>query len=161
MHSYEYHFEAKVELHDFGRMAYTVVYLPARLKAALPFDQYPRLRIEGEVNGVRINGAFQPAAGGKSYLMLSKRFLRSCQLSVGDRVRVEFDIADQDAVDIPSELRFALDANDEAARIWGQISSGRRRGLAYRVSSAKREGTRENRVEEVLQTLREIGHRAK
>ncbi|MEM8680754.1 MAG: YdeI/OmpD-associated family protein [Planctomycetota bacterium] len=154
MHTFAYGFEAKVELLDFGRMAYTVVYLPTAAKRQLPLAQHPRLRIDGEVNGVPFHGAFQPAGKDRFYLILSKRYLKTCRLSLGDRTQVRFDIADQDAVDVPDELRFALQADDAAAAAWARLTPGKQRGFAYRVASAKRPATRENRVEEVLEALR-------
>lgn len=156
MLEYEYHFEAKVQIIDFGRLQYTVVYLPKKITKRLPLDENPRLRIEGAVNGVRINSAITPTANKKHYLLLSKKLLKSCGLSVGERANVRFDIADQDAVDVPNELRHALQANDVAADVWERITPGKKRGLAYRVSSAKRASTRELRVEEVIAILIEM-----
>ncbi len=153
MDEYDYHFEAKVDLHDFGRMAYRVVYVPKKLLRQLPMKGNPRLRIDGEVAGLLFHGAFQPVGDGRYFLMLSKAFCKPAQIKVGDRVFVSFRIADQQAVHVPRELETALNANDRARKIWDSISAGKRRGFAYRVSSAKKPETRENRVEEVIETL--------
>jgi len=156
MSEYPYHFEAEVELLDFGNMAYSVVYVPSRLKKQLPLKEHPRLRIDGEVNGIRINAAFQPSGSGW-YLMLSKKFRQICGLQVGQVATVHFDIADQNAVSVPGDLQFALDADESAARAWEALTAGKRRGLAYRVDSAKMVETRERRIEEVLQFLKQQG----
>lgn len=153
VNGYEYGFDATMSEYDFGRMAYTIVYLPASTKRRLPLAEYPRLRIDGEINGVRFRGAVQPAGDGQYYLLLSKAFLKSAGLALGDRTLVAFDIADQEAVDVPVELEFALEANETAAAVWNRITAGKRRGLAHRVSSAKRVSTREARVEEVIDEL--------
>ncbi|MEM9161646.1 MAG: YdeI/OmpD-associated family protein [Cyanobacteria bacterium P01_F01_bin.4] len=145
-------FEAQIEYHDFGRMGYTVVYLPESLRAELPFDQYPRLRVDAEVAEYPIDGAFQPGQG-KYYLILSKRLLKQAGLALGDTVNVNFRIADQDAVDVPDELRIALQSNQTAQDGWDALTPGKRRGLAHRVSSARTAATRKKRVAEVISTL--------
>jgi uncharacterized protein YdeI (YjbR/CyaY-like superfamily) len=78
---------------------------------------------------------------------------KQCDVSLGDRVFIQFDIADQDAVEVPEELRFALEVNDQAAAVWSGLTPGKRRGFAYRVNSAKRRETKANRVEEVVDDL--------
>ena len=147
-------FETEVAYHDFGRMGYRVVYLPEHIREKLPFAQYPRLRVDAEVNEYPLEGAFVPGQG-KHYLLLSKRFLKQATLSVGDRVSVNFKIADQDAVSVPDELSLALRHNQDAQTIWESLTPGKQRGLAYRVSSARTALTRSKRVIEVISTLLE------
>ncbi|MEM6799390.1 MAG: YdeI/OmpD-associated family protein [Planctomycetota bacterium] len=150
---YQYAFETKVAIHDFGRMAYHVAFLPVETLSELPLGGKKRLRIAGEINGHPYRGGCLPAGEGKYYLILSKAFLKSCRCKAGDRIFVQFSLDDPDAVDVPKELQFALDANPRAADAWQKLTSGKRRGLAYRVATAKRAATRENRVEEVMQDL--------
>ncbi|MEL6327735.1 MAG: YdeI/OmpD-associated family protein [Cyanobacteria bacterium J06626_23] len=145
-------FEAPIEYHDFGRMGYTVVYLPEEIREQLPFDEYPRLRVDAEVNEQPIDGAFQPGQG-RHYLMLSKRLLKSAELSLGDVVSVNFRVADQDAVTVPDELQRALDANAQTLALWEKLTPGKRRGLAHRVASARTMPTRLKRVAEVIAIL--------
>lgn len=156
MNVYPYQFEAKIMRRVMGNMVFHVVYLPASLRKELrvPLKENPRLRVEGELNGRRFNLALQPS-GGRWYLLLANKFLRTCKLKLGERVLVQFEIADQEAVDVPKELDFALRASEMAASRWAQLSAGKKRGLAYRVSSAKRIDTRERRVEEVIDSLLE------
>ena len=155
MIEYPYDFATKVKNHAFGRMTYTVAYLPKSLIAELPLKQHPRLRVEGEVNGFRFGGALHPAKG-KWYVLLPRRTLKKLRLSVGDEVYVAFEIADQEAVDVPTELRHALEVNEKASDIWQSLTAGKRRSFAFRVSSAKLIETRERRVDEVLQAILRI-----
>ena len=145
-------FEAEIEYHDFGRMGYTVVYLPDNIRVQMPFEQYPRLRVDAEVEEQPIDGAFQPGQG-KYYLILSRRLLKQIGAVVGDTVSVNFRIADQDAVNIPDELRIALAQDQTAQAMWDKLTSGKRRGFAHRVSSARTAVTRSKRVAEVLSSL--------
>ncbi len=152
MYQYAFEFTAKLKHHQFGRSNYTVAYLPVKLIKTLPLQQYPRLRIDGELNGVRFANALHPA-NGKWYLLVPRRMQKKCEVTLGDRVFIQFDIADQDAVEVPEELRFALEVNDVASAVWSDLTPGKRRGFAYRVNSAKRRETRANRVEEVISDL--------
>ena len=77
--------------------------------------------------------------------------LKKCGLKLGGDVLVMFRIADQNAVDVPDELRKAIESNDRADEAWRALTPGKRRGYAYRVASAKRTETRAHRVEEVME----------
>lgn len=152
MIDYPFDFATRIKVHAFGRVDYTVAYLPPSLIAKLPLKKYPRLRIEGEVNGDRFGGALHPVRG-KWYVLLPKRRLKKLRLAVGDEVYIAFEIADQDAVEVPPELRRALDANQKADKVWKTLTAGKRRSFAFRVSSAKQIETRERRVDEVIQAI--------
>ena len=154
MSDYPYNFDAKIVKHDFGKMYYSVVYAPKDVISQIDFTKSKRLRIDGEINGIRIDAALMPTKG-KWYIMVSKKLQRLLGLTLGDPVSVSFDIADQDAINVPKELQFALEANDAARVVWDSWTPGKRRGFCHRVDSAKMQETRERRVEEVLDTLLE------
>ena len=147
----EYPFElfTKVKQHTSGRISYAVAYLTKELQKQLPLDKHPRLRIDGEVGGHRFNGALHPCRG-KWHVLLPKKMMKKCGLKMGGDVLVLFRIADQNAVDVPNELKRALAANSNAKQAWDELTVGKKRGYAYRVASAKRMETREKRVDEVM-----------
>lgn len=147
-----YEFEAPIELLDFGRMAYSVVYVPPAVLSSMP-NGGSRVRVTGEVAGKPFDGACLPAGEGRFYLLLSKKYLKAARLEIGDRVFVSLRIADPDAVDIPPELQAAIDASAAVGRAWAELTPGKQRGLAYRVASAKRPETRQRRVDEVLEEI--------
>jgi hypothetical protein len=145
---FEHCFDSVIALHPVGRYHYTVVYLPAEIAARLPFESSPRLRIEADVSGVAVKGAWQPS-GGRWYLMLPRAPLKQAGLGVGAPVEVSFRLLPQDAVELPPELAAML-ASDAAARAgWAALSAGKQRGLAYQVASAKRPDTRAARLRQV------------
>lgn len=145
---FTHHFDTTVTLHTAGPYHHTVVYLPADLARTLPFDQAARLRIEADVSGVPVKGAWQPG-GGRWYLMLPKGPLKQAGLSVGSAVEVSFRLLPQGDVDLPDELA-ALLAHDAAMRTaWQALSAGKQRGLAHLVASAKRPETRQARLAQV------------
>ena len=152
MDDYPYIFDAPIVPHSVGNYHYNVVFLPVEIHDQLPFDTYPRLRIKGEVGHMPFAGAFQPT-GGRRYLLLSKKFLKKGGFEIDDWLTVRFQIDDQDAVDVPELLDKALSQEPQAKATWDKLSPGKKRGLAYRVSSAKTEPTQMRRVEKVLEML--------
>jgi hypothetical protein len=154
MSDYAYNFEAKVVKYGYGKVSFSVAYVPKAITSQLDFGKSKRLRIDGEIEGIRIEAALMPTKG-KWFLMVSKKLQSLCGVSIGDRVSVAFDVADQDAITVPTELQYALEANDAAREVWNNWTPGKRRGLCYRVESAKMPETRERRVEEVIDLLME------
>ena len=149
-------FTGTVESRDMSGMKFSLVVIPPSICKKLPLAERRRLRIEGEINGYPFNNALQPTRLGESLLMLSRKMMKAARLHEGQRVEIVFEVADQDHVDVPSTLAFALGANDLAQTVWDGLTPGKRRGLAYRVASAKRPETIENRIEEVLEELMAI-----
>ncbi|MEM6886257.1 MAG: YdeI/OmpD-associated family protein [Verrucomicrobiota bacterium] len=152
----KYSFSAEVDIYDFGRMKYTVLYIPKKMEQELGLVKKPRLRVEGLIQGEPFSGACQPTET-CWYLILSKRFLKEAGLAIGDQADVQLSIADQDAVDVPEDLQAELKRNPGIKEKWDSLTAGKRRGLAYRVASAKRLETREQRIFEVLDTLADDG----
>ncbi|QDT10802.1 YdeI/OmpD-associated family protein [Planctomycetes bacterium K23_9] len=154
MSDYPYNFDAKIVKYGFGKVQFSIVYVPKEILSQLDFAESKRLRIDGEIEGIRIEAALMPRKG-KWFLMVSKKLQRLCGVSLGDRVFISFDIADKDAITVPMELQYALEANDAAREVWDSLTAGKRRSFCYRVDSAKMVETRERRVEEVIDTLME------
>ena len=155
MTHFPHQFEAPIEHHDVGseKYAYTVVYVPDDLLAQLPMREFPRLRITGEINDHPFDASLTPARG-RWYVLLSKKLLKAAGLSVGDDVDVRFEIADQEHLDIPPALTEALNVNEHLEELWNRQTAGKRRGLAYRVSSAKTPATQARRIDEVYRILK-------
>lgn len=149
---FTHRFDATVSLHPVGSYNYTVVYLDPELHASLPLKETPRLRIEADISGVPVKGAWQPS-GGRWYLMLPKTPIKKAGISIGTVVEVAFKVLPQDDVDVPPELSAALQAKPKARQAWSALSAGKQRGLAYMVASAKRAETRQARVEQVTAVL--------
>lgn len=149
--------------HDVGssRYVYKVVFLPSELTSELPLKKYPRLRITGEINDYPFDAALTPVRG-RWYILLSETFMRRIKATVGDSVSVRFAVDDQSAVEVPEELQQTLRENPAMRSLWDASTPGMQRGLAYRVSSAKRPETRRKRIELVFAILRgEIDQRGK
>ncbi|MBL8213187.1 MAG: YdeI/OmpD-associated family protein [Bryobacterales bacterium] len=153
MSRYPYAFEGEIVHHNLGTLRYTVVFLPDKLAAQLPFNSQPRLRVRGLLGDVPFSGAWQPSRG-RWYLMLSQRTLRSSGYAVGDHVPVSFEIDDQHRVDTPPVLLRAIQADPDAQTFWDTLTAGKQRAMAHLVASAKTAETREARLERVMDALR-------
>lgn len=144
MSDYPYNFSAEID----GNL----VRIPKNIVAEIDFSKSKRLRIDGEVNGIRIECAVMPI-NGEWYLMVSKKLQKLCGAVLGETVRISFDVANPDNVDVPAELQFALEANNEAMKAWQKWTPGKRRSVVHGVAAAKMVETRERRVDEVIGML--------
>ncbi|MEM9169079.1 MAG: DUF1905 domain-containing protein, partial [Pseudomonadota bacterium] len=130
---YPYTFEAPVERFSVGKtktIRYRVMFLPADLHAALPFDAHPRLRVEGEIADAPIANAFIPSGDGRVYVIVSPTVMKAAGLAVGDLAEMRFRIADQEHVDVPAALARAVNVARDRAEAWGALTPGKRRMLA-------------------------------
>lgn len=152
MEKYEYRFEAKVEKYDFGKYYYTIVWLPEEIATKLPFEKYPKLRIEAKVDGILLEGALMPDSG-RWYLMVNKKILKRINKGLGDQIRIEFNIADQDYVFIPRGLSTALEEDLNFKQAWEKLTPGKKRGYAYLVSKAKSPEAIEKRISEIKEYI--------
>lgn len=154
MSEYQYSFTSKIVVYEFETYSHAVVYVPKKIVSQLPMAKGSRLRVDGELNGVRFELAIMPAKG-RWYILISKRLQKLCGVAVGEQVEIVFNVADQNRVVVPVELRNALEADDEAMAVWKGWTAGKQRSFCYYVDSAKRAETRENRVEMVIQRILE------
>lgn len=144
MSDYPFNFEVEITA--------TLVYLPAQIVSQLDFGTSKRLRIDGEINGVRFECGLMPDKG-RWCFMVSKKLQKLCGISPGDTASVSFSVTDSETVVVPPELQFALEANEAAMEVWQSWTAGKRRAQSLPVASAKLPATRERRVEEVIALL--------
>jgi uncharacterized protein YdeI (YjbR/CyaY-like superfamily) len=57
------------------------------------------------------------------------------------------------SIEVPDDLASALAANEEAAAMFGRLSSQNRYAVLYRVTTAKRPETRQRRIEQFMEML--------
>ena len=145
---FTHRFDTVIALHDVGRYHYTVVHLPAEIAAELPFETSARLRVEADISGLPVKGAWQPSGGGW-YLMLPRMPLRKAGLAVGSAVEVAFRLLAQDDVDLPAELTALLRDEPAVQAAWKALTPGKQRGLAHMVASARKPETRQARLQQV------------
>jgi hypothetical protein len=145
---FTHYFDTIIVKHLVGKYFYTVVFLPDTIAKELPFDVSSRLRVEADVSGVPVKGAWQPASG-RWYLMLPKQPLKTAGLAVGHAVEVGFRLVPQDHVDLPPEIEELLRSKPKVNAAWTALSAGKQRAFAHRVDGAKLTATRLARVKQV------------
>lgn len=135
------------------QLSYKVLFASSALERELPFAAHPRLRIEGEIEDVPVQLAWQPSSGRGHYVMVSPAVMKALGVSLGDEVTLRFNLAPQDAVEVPEELRALVDGTARRKELWSALTPGRRRGLSHFVASAKTAPTRSRRAALVVEKL--------
>jgi hypothetical protein len=154
---YPYRFEGPLARHGVGRAKvvwYTVLFLPDELAAELPFDQHPRLRVEGEIADVPVQGAWMPTGDGRRYFMVSPAVLKAARPEPGQLLEMRFRIDDQERVDVPEALAAALARDGEAAAAWDALTPASAAASRTWSRRPKTPPTQARKVAEVIEALR-------
>ncbi|MGP1355304.1 YdeI/OmpD-associated family protein [Roseicyclus sp.] len=141
-------FDAVVEPLDWGR-TYTIVRLPPEVAAALGDAR----RVEGEFAEHPVNLAITraPVVDGP-FLWAGKSLLTRAGLVPGQVFEARLRPAPDDAVETPQDVLNALRSGG-VLDAWEALTPGRRRGLLYRIDTAKRPETRAKRITELVNAL--------
>ena len=157
MSYYNFVFEAQIERLAIGNgqkvLNYSVIILPDDYVSELPFSEYPKLRVIGDVGEHPIRGAWNPISDGRKYFILSSKFLKTAGLTIGDNTEMRFNIDDQDFVDVPDELAKQPSLNAPLNNHWMTLSSGKKRFFCHQIASAKQQTTRDKRLQSVISQL--------
>jgi hypothetical protein len=126
---------------------------------AVPFDAREafgeaRAPVAGTVNGTPFRSRLV-VYGGATYLGLNREIRATARIDIGDAVEVvlERDDAPRE-VDVPEALARALVADTRARHAFEVLSFTHRREYAQWIAEAKRDETRERRVEKAVAMLR-------
>ena len=156
MSYFTHEFEDAISLQGVGIkkvLTYKVLFLPPHFEAELPFKEFPRLRVEGEIADVPVRGAWMPVGDGRRYFIVSPEVKKQTGFDVGDVVEMRFRTDDQDHVDIPASLQSALREDDAANAQWDRLTAGKKRMFTFHVASAKTAPTEARRVAEAIEAI--------
>jgi Bacteriocin-protection, YdeI or OmpD-Associated/Domain of unknown function (DUF1905) len=156
MIAYPYSFEGEIERFGVGKgrvIWYQVLMLPQHLRAELPFDQHPRLRVKGEIADVPVEGAWMPTGDGRNYFIVGPHVRKQTDAKLGMRAEMRFRVDNQDRVDVPEALARALASSHRRQKLWDALTPGKQRGLCHLVRMAKSEATQAKRIKDVLKQL--------
>jgi hypothetical protein len=110
--------------------------------------------VAGTVNGVPFRSRLM-VYGGQTVLGLTNAFRAQAQISAGDDVEVVIDRDEAPRkVDVPDELRSALDGDATARVAFDALAFTHRREYAEWIGAAKRAETRLRRAAKALELLR-------
>jgi hypothetical protein len=142
-------FDGQIEPLTLGRATSTILRLPPYVAAALDGAK----RVEGEIAEHPVNLALSRHDGVAGVFLWAGRSLLDCLgLAPGDVVEVRLRPAPDDRVDTPPDIEAALRAGGVLAA-WDALTPGKRRGLIYKISTAKTEATRAKRIAALVADL--------
>jgi Bacteriocin-protection, YdeI or OmpD-Associated/Domain of unknown function (DUF1905) len=129
----------------------TGIEVPADVVAALGAGKRPAVVVT--VNGYGYRSTVAPM-GGKYLIPFSAERRRESGIGGGDAIDVELvvDTAPR-VVEVPEDLRTALDGSPAAAAAWAKLSYSNQKGHADAVSGAKAAETRARRIAAVVAKL--------
>jgi hypothetical protein len=129
----------------------TGIEVPADVVAALDAGRRPAVVVN--VNGYEYRSTVAPM-GGRYLLPFSAERRRESGINGGDAIDVELtlDTAPR-TVEVPADLRDALDASPTAAAAWEKLSYTYRKEHARSVLDAKKAETRTRRIAAVVAKL--------
>ena len=136
---------------------------PGATVALVPSEHVPALggmkqkRAFGWINGIEFMTATFPYKGEGLWVGVPKAARVAAGLNVGDEADVELMLDETPRViEMPAELKAALDAEPALAARYDGLSNSRKRELADPISEAKKPETRASRVDKALARLREL-----
>jgi Bacteriocin-protection, YdeI or OmpD-Associated/Domain of unknown function (DUF1905) len=129
----------------------TGIEVPAEVVAALGVGKRPPVVVN--VNGYEYRSTIAPM-GGKYLLPFSAERREESGIGGGDAIDVELilDTAPR-VVEVPDDLRAALDASPAAAAAWEKLSYSRQKAHVASVLGAKAADTRMRRIAAVITQL--------
>jgi Bacteriocin-protection, YdeI or OmpD-Associated/Domain of unknown function (DUF1905) len=129
----------------------TGIEVPADVVKALGAGKRPPVVVN--VNGFEYRSTVAPM-GGKYLVPFSAARRHESGINGGDAIDVEFtlDTAPR-TVEVPVDLRAALDASPTAAAAWGKLSNSNRKAQVESVLGAKAAETRARRIAAIVTKL--------
>jgi uncharacterized protein YdeI (YjbR/CyaY-like superfamily) len=114
-----------------------------------------RAKVRGTVNGAPFRSTVA-AYGGRYFLPVNRVLREAAGATAGETVVVELERDDAPrVVEVPDDLREALDADDAARACFDGLSYTHRREYVEWIGEAKRADTRDRRIRKALDLLRE------
>ncbi len=145
-------FEGEIEPVTWGRATHTILRVPVAVAREL--EAAGASRVEGEIAEYPVNLRLTRATEVDGvFVWAGKSLLDAAGLRPGERVTVRLRAAPDAAVELPTDIAAVLRAEGLTAA-WEALTPGRRRGLLYKVSTAKKAKTRARRIAELIETIR-------
>jgi hypothetical protein len=125
----------------------------------IPFDVEKtfgkkRVKIKATIEGVPYRGTLVRMGSPNHMLLVLKEIREKIGKSFGDEVVVELEEdLEPRQVDVPSDLKQALQANPKAQSIFNRLSYTHQREYVRWVTEAKRDQTRMDRVQRTIELL--------
>ncbi len=146
-------FEGRVEPLVWGKVTYTILRLPGDVSRVLETARVKR--VEGEINDHPVNLALTRAPDLDGvFLWAGQSLLERVGIVPFEPIEVRLRPAIDDLVETPDDMEAAFRRID-VLEAWEKLKPGKRRGLIYKISTAKTAQTREKRISALAQQLEE------
>ncbi|NNF32768.1 MAG: hypothetical protein HKN68_01580 [Saprospiraceae bacterium] len=133
---------------------YLVIYFPADVIEKNAFKSMDRLKVSFKGGGY-IHCALKKDKQGYYCIYLGKYFRDKSGIREGQEVTVLLEKDESDlGMEMPFELDEVLAIDEEALKVWNEITPGRKRSAVYFISKAKQEETRIKRALLVAENLK-------
>ena len=142
-------FQAKLENWAEG-MDYCAVPVPAEITEALG-TKGPVLVLARINDSAAFQVSLFPVGGGQHYIRIKAKVRKKTNITIGDRVEVQFTILDREKTEIPEDLMNTLRAEDAEDK-FKSLSPGKRSFIVRRINEAAKPQTRVKRIQEALAT---------
>ena len=142
-------FQAKLENWAEG-MDYCAVPVPAEITEALG-TKGPVLILARINDSAAFQVSLFPVGGGQHYIRIKAKVRKETNITIGDRVEVQFTILDREKTEIPEDLMNTLRAEDAEDK-FKSLSPGKRSFIVRRINEAAKPQTRVKRIQEALAT---------
>jgi hypothetical protein len=149
----KFHFEA-VLVRPEGVGTWT--YLDIPLNIAEVFGAKGQIKVKGTINGYPFRSTALPHGDGTHYLVVGKAIRDTIHATQGEMVQVIMEL-DREArqVDIPPDLEQALAADPQARAAFEKLSYTHQKEYLEWIQSARKDETRQRRIEKTIEKLSE------
>jgi uncharacterized protein YdeI (YjbR/CyaY-like superfamily) len=142
-----FQFFASIEQLDIGLVQHCIVVPPEILDQ---LQSKGRIRVKGQMNEVAFALAIQSKKNGVRYFAVSRDLKKKINAATGEKIRIQFQLADLEELDMPEEMSVLLEQDEEAMALWNTFTTGAKRGLLHYIGSGKSVETRIKRSIEVM-----------
>ncbi len=124
--------------------------VPARVSRVFaPYARAGRIRIEGTLNGVPVNGSLVPAGDGRHVLFVNGGMRAAAGAGVGDTVTIRLAATVPEQVRPPADVVAGLRHIGNAWPAFGRLAPSHRRELLRYVDDARTPEARKRRIEKI------------
>lgn len=114
-----------------------------------------RVKIKATIDGQPYRGSLVRMGGACHILGILKDIREKIAKGVGDEVEITVEEdSEPRAVELPPDFQQALEADPEAAALFGRLAYTHQRGYIQWIEEAKREQTRQERVSRSMEMIR-------
>ena len=132
----------------------TWTFLNIPLAVSSTFGSKGQVKVKGTVDGCPFRSTALPMGDGSHYLVVGKDIRDQISKTAGDTVNVTLDLDPENrVVEVPEDLQRALDRRPEAWDGFEKLTYSQQKLYVDWILSAKKEETRDARIERALSLL--------